>query len=1078
MPPNIDNKKLFGLALIPAFLLIIILLAKLNLPLSYEPAFLLGLLNTLFLGIIPIIVAYISMRVYTKSGSVSVFLIGSGILIFGLGSIAAGWVNPLPGGPNMTVTIHNSCALASSIFILVGAVLSNTSAMTGRGKGNTWLIAATYTAILFFVTLFSLGTLQGIIPPFFIPGSGPTVLRQIVLENAVAFFMISSVLLWFAYTKRKSEFFFWYTLAMALVTIGLMAVFFQSSVGSVIGWVGRSAQYLGCIFLLYAVLITRKAAAAKGLPLDEVIANFFGDAEENYRQLVETATDAIVTIDEDDRILLWNSGAERMFGYSRSELSGKSFFKLVLEGPQGTSIKNNDQDSPGAGMERTDEIVGKCKDGRQFPVELTQSRHVANGRLIRTFILRDITEHKLAEQALRNARHNLEIQVQERTVQLTKVNKDLLEEMAERRQAEEALRESEKKYYDLFQNSLVAFAQTAPDGRLITINDAFVQMYGYSRVDEALNSITDVGRQYKNPECINEIRKILEGKGSVQNFETEHLKQDGTPFWVSISARIIKDRNGDVLSYDGTIIDITQRKQAEEFISATLKRARDQQGVLGTISFSPCLFSGDVHGLSARLTEVSSEVFGVERVSVWLFNSEGDELQCIDLYESSHDRHSYDHILKRDEFVNEFLALSNAKYIDAHDPLTDPRTAGYVEGYLKPNRITSMLDALIRVSGQNLGVLCFEHVDRPHHWENDEISFACQLADQIAITLGNRDRKRAEEALAVSEEKYRALFAAESDGIFVVDKDTGIIIDCNDSISPIYGYHKDEVIGQKNTFMSAEPDATTEATREVTNYIPVRYHKRKDGSIFPVEITANVISIKGRDMILAAVRDITERKRIEDALKLTSKKLSILSSITRHDINNQLTVLGGYLSILKKKHNDPILESYFEKASTAAERIIAMIQFTKEYEEIGVHTPDWQDCRTIVNLAVKEVTIGKITIINDFPSGAEVFADPLIGKVFFNLIDNAVRHGGKIGTILFSIEDCNGNYCLVCEDDGDGVPQDEKEKIFERGYGKNTGLGLALVREILAITGITIHETGEPGKGARFEISVPKGMYR
>ena len=155
-----------------------------------------------------------------------------------------------------------------------------------------------------------------------------------------------------------------------------------------------------------------------------------------------------------------------------------------------------------------------------------------------------------------------------------------------------------------------------------------------------------------------------------------------------------------------------------------------------------------------------------------------------------------------------------------------------------------------------------------------------------------------------------------------------------------------------------------------------------------------------------------------------------------------------------------------------------MIQFTKEYEEIGVHTPDWQDCRTIVNLAVKEVTIGKITIINDFPSGAEVFADPLIGKVFFNLIDNAVRHGGKIGTILFSIEDCNGNYCLVCEDDGDGVPQDEKEKIFERGYGKNTGLGLALVREILAITGITIHETGEPGKGARFEISVPKGMYR
>jgi signal transduction histidine kinase len=67
---------------------------------------------------------------------------------------------------------------------------------------------------------------------------------------------------------------------------------------------------------------------------------------------------------------------------------------------------------------------------------------------------------------------------------------------------------------------------------------------------------------------------------------------------------------------------------------------------------------------------------------------------------------------------------------------------------------------------------------------------------------------------------------------------------------------------------------------------------------------------------------------------------------------------------------------------------------------------------------------------------------------------------------------------VVCEDDGDGVITVEKEKIFERGFGKNTGLGLALAREILAITGITIRETGEPGKGARFEMTVPNGAWR
>jgi signal transduction histidine kinase len=107
-----------------------------------------------------------------------------------------------------------------------------------------------------------------------------------------------------------------------------------------------------------------------------------------------------------------------------------------------------------------------------------------------------------------------------------------------------------------------------------------------------------------------------------------------------------------------------------------------------------------------------------------------------------------------------------------------------------------------------------------------------------------------------------------------------------------------------------------------------------------------------------------------------------------------------------------------------------------------------------------------------------VFADPLIVKIFYNLMDNAVRHGGKITTIRFSVERRGDDKIIVCKDDGNGVLADEKERIFNRGFGKNTGLGLALAREILDITGITIHETGEPGKGARFEIVVPNRVSR
>jgi len=155
-----------------------------------------------------------------------------------------------------------------------------------------------------------------------------------------------------------------------------------------------------------------------------------------------------------------------------------------------------------------------------------------------------------------------------------------------------------------------------------------------------------------------------------------------------------------------------------------------------------------------------------------------------------------------------------------------------------------------------------------------------------------------------------------------------------------------------------------------------------------------------------------------------------------------------------------------------------MIQFTKAYETIGETTPRWQDIRALVETAAKQVPTGNIVVKNDLPFGAEVFADPLIVKVCYNLIDNAVRHGGGITTIRFSAREHDGAFVIVCEDDGDGIPEALKEKIFEQGFGKNTGLGLFLARLVLSITGITIGETGEPGKGARFEITVPREKYR
>ncbi len=108
----------------------------------------------------------------------------------------------------------------------------------------------------------------------------------------------------------------------------------------------------------------------------------------------------------------------------------------------------------------------------------------------------------------------------------------------------------------------------------------------------------------------------------------------------------------------------------------------------------------------------------------------------------------------------------------------------------------------------------------------------------------------------------------------------------------------------------------------------------------------------------------------------------------------------------------------------------------------------------------------------------EIYADPLLQKVFYNLIENALRHGGAVTRIGVSAEPAGKDLVLVFEDDGVGVPEGKKEQIFRREHYANTGFGLFLSREILSITGIAIRESGTPGKGARFELLVPEGAFR
>jgi signal transduction histidine kinase len=229
---------------------------------------------------------------------------------------------------------------------------------------------------------------------------------------------------------------------------------------------------------------------------------------------------------------------------------------------------------------------------------------------------------------------------------------------------------------------------------------------------------------------------------------------------------------------------------------------------------------------------------------------------------------------------------------------------------------------------------------------------------------------------------------------------------------------------------------------------------------------------------LCLLRDITGRKQAELALTEANRKISLLTNITRHDITNKILAVSSYLELIRELATDPVQIEYLDKQEQAVMAMNEQIEFTREYQQLGTEAPTWQDAEKILRIVKTQVDFGKVSLENTIGS-LEILAGPMLDKVFSNLCDNAVKYGGPaIKTIRISSHQDERDLLVVIEDDGAGISAQDLPRLFERGFGKHTGLGLFLSREILSITGITIRVTSNPGEGARFEIRVPAGKFR
>jgi PAS domain S-box-containing protein len=374
----------------------------------------------------------------------------------------------------------------------------------------------------------------------------------------------------------------------------------------------------------------------------------------------------------------------------------------------------------------------------------------------------------------------------------------------------------------------------------------------------------------------------------------------------------------------------------------------------------------------------------------------------------------------------------------------------------------------------------------------DEGPFLREEIDLVSTTA-NRVRKvielkMAEEELVESEERLNLALEGARLGIWDTDLATGEEY-FSRHWAEMLGYSLEELDKTVATWESlVHPDdrkraweAATEHFEGKKSYYQTEFRMRcKDGSWKWIYSQGKVMSWDeaGHPVRMIGIhQDITDIRQSQEAVKEANRKLNLLSSITRHDILNQITASLGYLHLAESAESGDEALAYLPKVRTTVENIQKEVEFTRDYHELGVKEPKWQSVSDLVRDASEIALPAGINL--EVETGAlEIFADPMLEKVFINLMDNALRHGKKVERMVVGFDESTEGGILSIEDNGIGVRAAMKERIFDRAVGLHTGFGLFLTKEILGITGLAIKETGTEGKGARFEILVPREAYR
>ena len=745
------------------------------------------------------------------------------------------------------------------------------------------------------------------------------------------------------------------------------------------------------------------------------------ESEDRYRDLVEYSHDLLCTHDLEGKLLSVNPAVLRIGGYSKDELLGMNFGDFLAP-----------------------EVRG------QFGNYLTeiQAKGAASGVML--------VQTKGGEKRLWEYHNTL------RTEGVAApIVRGMARDITERKQAEEALRQSEERFRQLYDNAPVGYFEYDTQGRITSVNRTELEMLGYT-LDEMIGQ--RVWKFIVEEETTRQqiLAKLAGTMPPARGLERNYKKKDGTVLPVSIEDRILRDPQGRITGIRCTIQDITDRKKAEEVIRISEEKYRT---ILENIEDS--YFEVDIAGNFTFFNDSLCRLLGYSR--------------------------------------DETMGMNNKQYMDKENAQ---------KVYQTFNKVYTTGEPQISFDWEIIRKDCTKRfiessVSLIRNSKSEQIGFRGVVRD---VT----DRKQAEIALKESEKKFKELFDNAPVGYHEFDIE-GRITSVNRTELEMLGCTLEERIGQFVWSSITEVEKSRQTVLgKLAGVIPPsknleRTYHRKDGTTFPVLIQDQLLrDPEGKIIgIRSTIQDISEPKRAEqemtalqDQLRQSQKIEAIgrLSGGIAHDFNNILTIISGnaQLSLLDLREGDP-LRANIEEIKGASERAADLTRQLLAFSRKQIMEMQVLDLNHVVQGLDKMLhrLLGEdIDLVTVLPEGiGKVKADPgQIEQVIVNLAVNArdaMIEGGKLTIETADVELDEeyahkhiavqpGRYVMFSvSDTGVGMTSEVKERVFEpffttKEQGKGTGLGLSTVYGIVKQSGGNIWIYSEPGQGTTFKIYLPQ----